>query len=138
MRSEQRSPDHRNSRNKVRGRESGPLSLKEIVDLSAGAGDLFMVVKGDMIFDDRLLRLLATQTTATALIDSAPPESLQQLIAVPQIDGGWFCGAAVLNKKWAAAQDSLVEESIRKGLAEGAITVVDVAAQPTYSPEMRR
>jgi 1L-myo-inositol 1-phosphate cytidylyltransferase / CDP-L-myo-inositol myo-inositolphosphotransferase len=123
---------------KVRGRESGPLSLKEIVDLSAGTGELFMVVKGDMIFDDRLLRLLATQTTATALIDSAPPESLQQLIAVPQIDGGWFCGAAVLNKKWAAAQDSLVEESIHKGLAEGAITVVDVAAQPTYSPEMRR
>jgi len=98
-----------------------PPTLKKIVDLSQSDAEIFMVVKGDMIFDERLLRLLAKQTKPVALVD-----------------GGNFCGAAALNKNWATAQDGSFEESIRKGLAEQTIASVDVATQPNYSPEMRR
>lgn len=123
---------------KVRGRKSGPLRLKAIVDLSPGAAELFMVVYGGIIFDDRLLRLLANQAAAAALIDSAAPETLQQSAPSVQVNGARFCGAAVLNPRWAATQDCSFEESIRKGLAERVITAIDVAVQPTYSPQMRR
>jgi phosphatidylglycerophosphate synthase len=120
--------------------EGSPTAgLREIANLSPNKAQLLVVVRGDNIFDDRLLRLLATQTKPVALIDSAPPPFLHQLVAsAPGIDGGKFCGGAVLNKEWATAQAGSFEETIRKGMADGAISVVDVASLPPYSPEMRR
>lgn len=123
----------------VCARQSGLVSVKEIVDLWPKRVELLLILRGDTVFDDRLLRLLVTQTKSAVLIDRAPPPALQELVSsAPEMAGAKFCGAAVFDYKWAAAQTSSFEESLRNGLAKQRIAAVDVATQPLYSTAMRR
>ena len=123
----------------VREKEHGPVMIKEIVDLWPKGEELLLVLRGDTVFDDRLLRLLATQTRSAVLVDRAPPPDLQKLVgSAPEMAGARFCGAAVLNYDWAEGQAGTFEESLHTGLAKQHFAEVDVATQPLYSPAIRR
>ena len=123
----------------VREKEHGPVMIKEIVDLWPKGEELLLVLRGDTVFDDRLLRLLATQTRSAVLVDRTPPPDLQKLVgSAPEMAGAKYCGAAVLNNNWAEGQAGTFEESLHTGLAKQHFAEVDVAAQPLYSPAIRR
>jgi phosphatidylglycerophosphate synthase len=96
-------------------------------------------LRGDTVFDDRLLRTLATQKKQTALVDSGVAPLLRRLVAsVPKSIRGKFCGALILHSDWARTQNGPLEEILRNALPQQDFAVLDVAAQPLYSVTMRR
>jgi phosphatidylglycerophosphate synthase len=111
----------------IRNRPAGAVTMKEIVDLWPGAAHLLLVIRGDTVFDMRLLQLLVRQTGNAALIDSATNTNEDIL-----------CGAALLQHDWAVSRTGSLDDSVRNGLKNGAITALDVDGQPTYSPALRR
>src|SRR5262245_58378946 len=105
----------------VRSRPAGPIKREQVLDVwprnSAGT-PLVLVVPADSVFDQRLLRLLVLQNNPAALVDSGMRRrELQSLIAsAPDTTRGKLCGAAVLTRDWASAQNDVFEESLRTGL----------------------
>jgi phosphatidylglycerophosphate synthase len=65
----------------------------------------------------RLLQLLLGQNRTAALIDRDE-----------------LCGAALLQRDWALAQNGSLDDALRYG----AITTLDITEQPRYSPALRR
>src|SRR5947207_13854943 len=91
--------------------------IKEIVDLWPKGEELLLVLRGDTVFDNRLLRLLATQTRSAVLIDRAPPPDLQKLVgSAPEMAGAKFCGAVVFNYAWPEGQAVILEKIFTLGL----------------------
>jgi phosphatidylglycerophosphate synthase len=109
----------------VRSREPGMVTMKQIVDAWPKPSQLLLIVRGDIVFDIRLLRLLATQTKSAVMIDSGSETEK-------------FCGAAVVDYQWAVTQTGPFEATLLKDVATQQVAAVDVAALPSYSPEMRR
>ena len=105
----------------TRHRSAGAISLEEAVDLWPEAAPFLLVVRGDTVFDMRLLQLLSEQNRSAALIDSDE-----------------LCGAALLQRGWAVSQTGSIDNALRAGLQDGTITALDVAEQPSYSPALRR
>ena len=123
----------------VRNREAGAVTMDQVVDLWPNPAQLLLVVRGDAVFDIRLLRLLASQSSTTALVDSAVPPEFQSLVAsAPKTSRGKFCGAALFRYEWAVAQMGSLEEAVVNGLAERTVAALDVAEQPLYYVTMRR
>ncbi len=85
-------------------------------------GQLRLAIRGDCVFDQRLLRALLAQDRPTALIDSAAPGSL--------------CGAAFLSCD--EVTFSSFEDVLRAGLEGGGLAPLDVAAQPSFQNGMHR
>ncbi|HEX7517511.1 MAG TPA: CDP-alcohol phosphatidyltransferase family protein [Chthoniobacterales bacterium] len=81
-----------------------------------------LVLRGDSVFDQRLLRWLLAQKTPTVLIDSAAP--------------GQLCGAALL--PCGALKDHSFEEVMNEGLQRGTIAILDVAKQSWFLADMHR
>jgi phosphatidylglycerophosphate synthase len=101
----------------VRNRPAGPVTIEQIVDIWPDAVQLLLVVRGDAVFDSRLLQLLLGQNRTAALIDRDE-----------------LCGAALLQRDWALAQNGSLDDALRRG----AITTLDITEQPRYSPALRR
>src|SRR6266568_4697432 len=56
----------------VRSREPGDVTVEQIVDVWPPRGQSLLVLRGDTVFDARLLRVLAAQKQSAVLIDRAP------------------------------------------------------------------
>jgi 1L-myo-inositol 1-phosphate cytidylyltransferase / CDP-L-myo-inositol myo-inositolphosphotransferase len=120
-------------------RANESLKVEEIVDLWPEAEQFLLVVRGDTVFDIRLLQLLCAQSSAATLIDSAVLPQLQALVAeMPSVGGGKLCGAALLSRDWALAQTGLFEKALCESVERRAIATIDVAGQPIYYPALRR
>jgi phosphatidylglycerophosphate synthase len=123
----------------IRNRESRVATVDRIVDVWPKPAQLLLLVGGDTVFDIRLLRLLSTQSSTTALVDSAVPPELQSLVAsAPNAIRGKFCSAALFRYEWAVAQSGSFDEVVANGLAQGTVAALDVAEQPLYYLTMRR
>jgi phosphatidylglycerophosphate synthase len=127
-------------------RPSGPVKLDQIIDVwprSSGPATLILVIPADSVFDPRLLRVLLSQKSPAALVDSGTRRRLLQALiaAAPDTARGKLCGPAVLEYDWAAAQPrkhSGLEEALRNGLESDTLAALDVSAQPLYYVSMRR
>jgi hypothetical protein len=123
----------------LRARPEGALRIEQIADIWPDTAQLLLVVRGDVVFDRRLLQLLATQSSPAVLVDSDVPSKLRSLVAqAPNVPGAKLCGAALLQRDWVSSQTGPVEKAITNGLEQSAIAAVDVTGQPTYSPALRR
>jgi phosphatidylglycerophosphate synthase len=120
-------------------RSPGPVTGRQIANVWPAHAEYALVLRGDTIFDARLLRILAAQSAATALVDLAIPTSLQELVAsAPDVLHGKFCGVSLLRHSWVLAQSGSLEAAIRNGVERRDIARLDVAVQPLYSKRMRR
>jgi len=123
----------------IRTRPSGPVSVKQIVDVWPDSVPTLLVLQGDTVLDTRLATLLAEQASATALVDSNVPLKMQPLVlSVPATSRGKLCGAALLKHDWASSQDLPLSRALCQGVDQGSLAVLDIATQPLYSKEMRR
>jgi phosphatidylglycerophosphate synthase len=120
-------------------RPNGALNIEQIVDIWPDAAELLLVIRGDVVFDSRLLQLLATQRSPAVLVDSAVPSKLEALVAqAPDALHVKICGAALLQRDWVSIQSGPLENAINNGLKKNTIAAVDVTDQPSYSPALRR
>src|SRR5437588_2004917 len=123
----------------VRNRESGVVTVDQLVDVWPESAQLLVLVRGDAVFDIRLLRLLSTQSSTIALVDSAVPPELQLLVAsAPNTSRGKLCGAVLFRYEWAVAQSGSFDEVVANGLAPRTVAALDVADQPLHYVTMRR
>jgi CDP-alcohol phosphatidyltransferase len=123
----------------LRTRPNGAMKIEQVLDIWPDAAQLLLVIRGDTVFDSRLLQLLATQRSAAVLIDSAVPSKLQPLVAeTPNALHAKVCGAALLQRDWVSTQSGPLENAINNGLEQNTIAAVDVTDQPCYSPALRR
>jgi len=123
----------------LRTRPNGALRIEQIVDIWPDAAQLLLVIRGDAVFDSRLLQLLATQESPAVLVDSAVPSKLQPLVTqAPNALHAKVCGAALLQRDWVSTKSGPLENVINNGLEQNAIAAVDVTDQPSYSPALRR
>ena len=123
----------------LRTRPNGALRIEQIVDIWPDAAQLLLVVRGDAVFDSRLLELLAMQLSPAVLVDSAVPSKLQPLVAqAPDALHAKVCGAALLQRDWGSTQSGPLDKVINNGVEQNAIAPVDVTDQPSYSPALRR
>ncbi|MBA3608709.1 MAG: CDP-alcohol phosphatidyltransferase family protein [Chthoniobacterales bacterium] len=99
----------------------------------------FLVVAGDRILDSRLLKLLDEQNSAAALVDSAPPATLQPLIeSEPETPRGRLCGAALLEPASVQSRPGPFPEMLRDQIAAGQIETIDLASRDWNLPSLRR
>jgi phosphatidylglycerophosphate synthase len=123
----------------LRSRPNGALRIEQIVDIWPDAAQLLLVIRGDAVFDGRLLQLLATQRSPAVLVDSAVPSKLQPLVTqAPDALHAKVCGAALVQRDWVSTQSGPLENAINNGLEQNTIAAVDVTDQPSYSPALRR
>jgi phosphatidylglycerophosphate synthase len=123
----------------LRTRPNGAPRIEHVLDIWPGIGEFLLLVRGDAVFDLRLLQLLATQRSPAVLVDSAVPSKLQPLVAqAPDALHAKVCGAALLQRDWVSTQSGPLERAIKNGLEQGALATVDVANHPSYSPALRR
>jgi phosphatidylglycerophosphate synthase len=123
----------------LRGRSTGPITVKQIVDVwPEGVPDL-LVLPGDTVLESRLPHLVDDQTSPVVLVDSEVPPSLQPLVAsAPSTNWGKLCGPALIQHAWTVGQDLALVEALRNGLDDKTIAPLDIAAQESYSATMRR
>src|SRR5439155_2370183 len=120
----------------VRERSTGPATMQQIVDCWPASAERALLLRGDVVFDIRLLRALLAQSSPVALIDSAVPKQLTRLVAsAPDVDGAKLCGAALLPRKWASMRNDSVERVLIEGLEQRTVEALDVENQPAYYPE---
>jgi phosphatidylglycerophosphate synthase len=105
----------------VREQPNEMITAEKMIDLVPASAQLFLIVRGNSVFDARLLSRLTEQTSATALMDS-----------------GKFCGAALLPRDWMTTQNGPFEKAIMDGLDKDAIVSLDVTDEPPYHPALRR
>jgi len=120
-------------------RATGSVSAKQVVDVWPKGTEFLPLLRGDIVFDERLLRLLTTQKASAALIDSAVPPRLQTLVSsAPDTIHGKLCGAILLTREWPLHQSGFLEQAVCRSLEQNSIIALDVAAQCSYSAAMRR
>jgi phosphatidylglycerophosphate synthase len=123
----------------IRERPAGPATMQQIVDCWPASAERLLLLRGDVVFDIRLLRALLAQSSPVALIDSAVPKELTPLAAsAPNANRGKLCGAALLPKQWTSSRNDSVESALIEGLEQRTVEALDVANQPRYHPELRR
>jgi phosphatidylglycerophosphate synthase len=120
-------------------RSGESATIEEIIDVWPEATPLLLIIRGDSVFDNRLLRLLLIQDSSAALVDSSVPAPFESLVAsAPNTNAGKLCGAALLRHEWTLEQSSSFDIAVCGGLEKRTITPVDVAQQPSYDPTLRR
>ena len=123
----------------IHKQESESATMGQIVDVWPPRAEFVLVLRGDAVFDARLLQIVAAQREAVGLVDLAIPPLLQPLVAsAPNVLHGKFCGAALLQRDWASAQIGPFGDVLRDNLEQQNIAALDVAAQPVYSATLRR
>jgi len=120
-------------------RKSEHVMAEEIVGAWPDRARSLLVVRADTIFDTRLLRLLVDQKSNAALVDLAVTQEIAPLVvSAPNASRGKFCGAALLERDWCAAQSGVFEKAVLNGLERGDIVALDVADQSLYDVALRR
>jgi len=120
-------------------RPDGGGMIEEIVAARPETGQLLLVIRGDVVFDGRLLELLLAQNFTTWLVDSSVPEQFESLVASAQdTNAGKFTGAALLQYDWTLRQNGSFDEAMRAGLERQSLAVLDVTEQPFYDKALRR
>ena len=112
----------------VRERLPGPATVQEIVDLWPENAARVLVIRGDVVFDIRLLRALLAQTASAILIDSSASET----------NRGKLCGAALLQREWTSVRSGPIENALVEDLEQHTVEALDVAKLPPYDPGLRR
>jgi phosphatidylglycerophosphate synthase len=114
-------------------------TVEQIVALWPETSPFLLVVRGDAIFDIRLLRLLLAQKSATALVDSSVPDRLEPLVTSAQsTNAGKWSGAALLQYDWMAKHRGSFDKAVRAGVEARSLAALDVAEQPFYDSTLRR
>ena len=120
-------------------RRTGPVALEQLVAVWPDDHRTLLVLRGDSVFDARLLRWLRTQNSPVALVDSAVPAKLLPLVSsVPMTNRGRFCGAALLSRDWVSGRSAPLEEALCAGLEDESLLAFDVATHSWYSAELHR
>ena len=120
-------------------RPSGPIAVEHVAAVWPEHCRDLLVLRGDSIFDPRLLRLLGAEDAPAALVDSAVPATLHPLVlSAPMTTHGRVCGAALLSRDWVSGRHGPFEDAICEGLDAGTLASVDAATRPWYSPELHR
>jgi phosphatidylglycerophosphate synthase len=123
----------------IHARASGPVTGNQVADVWPARTEYALVLRGDTVFDARLLRILAAQSASTALVDLAIPAPLQGLVdSAPDVFHGKFCGASLLRQSAVSGQRAPLEDVTRNGIECRDIAGLDAGAQPLYSRTMRR
>jgi phosphatidylglycerophosphate synthase len=123
----------------LRRRVPGSGEGKHIAEAWPNDGGKVVVVRGDSVFDSRLLQLLDDQNGPTVLVDSAAPPSLLPLVAsTRETSRGRLCGAAVLPLDWMKAQDQPFDQALGEAIEAGEIGAVDIADHDWHLASMRR
>ena len=104
----------------IRSRASGPLTVEQLVHAWPGVARNVLLLRGDYVFDRRLIELLDVQSGGTALVDSSA------------------VGAAFLASAWTKANSGPLEKALRQGLENGTIESLDLASVSWYHSGMRR
>jgi phosphatidylglycerophosphate synthase len=103
----------------VHQRKSDAAKIDEIAEVWPVGATLLLWIRGDCVFDNRILETLTTRNFSGVLIDSASSV------------GFHYC-AAVLEREWTAQQTGPIENVLPQ------LPAVDVANMPLYSPALRR
>ena len=120
-------------------RSDGLGMVEQIVASRPETGQFLLVIRGDVVFDSRLLQLLLAQNSMTGLVDSSVPPQFDSLVASAQdTNVGRFTGAALLQYDRTWWQNGSFDEAVWAGLERRNLAVLDVAAQPFYDPALRR
>ena len=109
--------------------------MAQIVDVGPRA-EFVLVLRGDAVFDARLLQIVAAQKESVGLAHLAIPPLLQPLVASANVLHGKFCGAAS-SSQLGFRPDWSVRDVLRDNLEQQNIAALDVAAQPVYSATLR-
>ncbi len=118
---------------------SAAVTVEQIVDLWPRDAGRVLLIRGDAVFDIRLLRALLAHTSSAVLVDSNPPKQIEQLIAsAPDTSRGKLCGAAFLRREWLSTRTGPIENVLVQALEQQTIAVLDVANEPFYNPGLRR
>lgn len=124
---------------RVNHRSGESVTIDEITNVWPEATQFLLIVRGDFVFDNRLLRRLLSKDSSAALVDSSVPVEFESLVAsAPNTNAGKLCGAALLRYEWTLEQGGSFARAIRGGLEKRIITPMDVAQQPFYDPALRR
>jgi len=123
----------------LRARTIGPAILSQARDTLPNDARQFVVIRGDCLFDSRLLQLLDDQNTAATLVDSAPPSSLEMLVSTAcSSKRGRICGAALLSRDWLQSCRDPFDRALEEGINAGEIDAVDIAGRDWHHVAMRR
>ena len=120
-------------------RPTGPVTLEQLAAVWPENCPELLVLRGDSVFDPRLLRLLRGEGSSAALVDSAVPAKFHPLVlSTSMTKRGRFCGAAVLSRDWLSDRNGPFEDAICAALDNGSLASFDAATQSWYSPELHR
>lgn len=123
----------------LRGRASGPVTVEQLVKVWPNDTEQVLLLRGDSVYDPRLIQWLDARNSAAVLVDSAPAKELEPLVAAAaETNLSRLCGAALLSWTWASAQGTALESALRDDVAARRIEALDIAAQPHYLPSVRR
>ena len=93
----------------LRCNPGGPVAAKQIAEVWPNDAELVLVIRGDSVFDPRLLQLLDDQNSTAALVDSAPLPNLQPLLASARNTiGGRVCGVTLLSHEWTKIPERII------------------------------
>lgn len=122
----------------IRPRPHGPVKIEEIREIGT-EGELMLVLPGDAVWDDRLLRLLLARNEPAVLIESASAPTVEAFVSrMPATTRGHLTGAAVLDHGWMLRESGSLQEILCRAVDKGELPALDIAAQPSYSLAMRR
>jgi phosphatidylglycerophosphate synthase len=111
-------------------RTNGPVTLED--------RDV-LVLRGDSVFDARLVRLLCMQDAPVAAVDSAPPANLLPLLdSAFMTDRGRFCGIALMSRELVSRGGAELDDAVRAGVNDGSLGAFDLAQHDWYSAELHR
>jgi phosphatidylglycerophosphate synthase len=123
----------------IRSRATGPVNTQHIADAWPNEAECVLIIRGDTVFDSRLLQLLDEQDLATALVDSSPPAKMEALVAnVTKTNRGHLCGGALLSLEWMQRPGGDFAEELRYHIEASRIRALDIATRPWRLPSLRR
>ena len=123
----------------IRPRAGAPDATDQIADALPNRSEHILVLRGNSVFDSRLLQLLDDQNADAALVDSAPPPNLETLVAsARETKRGRLCGGALLSRDWLKSHPGPLEEVLRRAIEEGEIEAIDIASRDWHHVSLRR
>ena len=112
----------------LRRRAPGALTMEQLAAAWPNDAERAIVIRGDSVFDSRLLQWLDDQNSSTGLVDSGPPASLESLVAASaETTRGRSCGAVLLSPQWGNSRDGMFDAVVCEAIDNREIDVLDIA-----------